>query len=70
MKALVIIGCVVLYLAAGYITAWHIAATEKGHDDELTYVCVLLWPVMLAASLIWLLASYLPRKIFDKIRKR
>ena len=41
MKALVIIGCVVLYLAAGYITAWHLAKINGDYDTEMVAICVL-----------------------------
>ena len=32
--------------------------------------CVLFWPYMLIAVLIWLITSYIPRKIFNKIKKQ
>lgn len=70
MKTLVIIGCVVLYLAAGYITAWHCAKINGQYDAEMVGICVLFWPVIFFSVLIWRITADLPRKIFNKIRKR
>lgn len=70
MKAIVIIGCAVLYLAAGYITAFHCAKINGQYDSEVMYICVLFWPVIVFRVLIWWITADLPRKIFNKIRKR
>lgn len=70
MNTLVIIGCVVLYLAAGYITAWHWCRLLKDYEDGSILPATLCWPLMLSAGLLYLLLCYLPRKIFNKIRKK
>ena len=70
MKTLLIIGCVVLYLAAGYITAWHWCRLVEDYGDGSILPATLCWPLMLSAGLLYLLFSYIPRKIFNKIRKR
>lgn len=70
MKTLLIIGCVAIYLAAGYITAWHCAKIDGQYDSEMMSICVLFWPVIFVAVLIWWITADLPRKIFNKIRKR
>lgn len=70
MKALVIIGCVVLYLAAGYITAWHCAKINGQYDGEMVSICVLFWPVIFVAVLTWKITCDIPKKIFDKIRMK
>lgn len=70
MKALVIIGCVVLYLAAGYITAWYLTKINGDYDTEMVSICVLFWPVILFGVLIWWITADLPRKIFNQFRKK
>jgi hypothetical protein len=70
MKSIVIIGCVVLYIAAGYITAWHCAKINGQYDGEMVFICVLFWPVILFSVLIWWITADLPRKIFNKFRKQ
>lgn len=70
MTALIVVGCVVLYLAAGYITAWHLAKINGEYDSEMVSICVLFWPVVLFCVLIWLITADLPRKIFNKTKKK
>lgn len=70
MTALIVIGCVVLYLAAGYVTAWRGGKLGEEYDEELVGLCVTFWPVVLFGVILYWLLSDLPRKIFDKNRKR
>ncbi|MBQ3948946.1 MAG: hypothetical protein II661_00585 [Bacteroidales bacterium] len=70
MKTLDIIGYVVLYLAAGYITAWHFTRLFDDTEGECIPACTLFWPIVLFIGLISVITYYLPRKIFNKFRKQ
>lgn len=70
MKALIVIGCVVLYLAAGYTVACRCGKINGKYDDELVGICVAFWPVVLFAAIVWLLTIGIPNKIISKTKKK
>lgn len=70
MTALIVIGCVVLYLAAGYAVAFFYGKINGKYDDELVGLCSAFWPVVLFGAIVWLLTIGIPNKIISKTKKK
>lgn len=72
MKALIIIGCIIVYFILGLVTTYFYYLWQRDNssdEDSLIFVGMLFWPLLWVGAIFLLIFLAIPKAIIDKFMK-